>query len=939
VKKCLKFLFFVTILLCTIPCSAFAADDPSLDVSYNINGTVKVEFSKDSTDSVLVAFYDTSGRMLRCTAVTDESSISLPTEAVCVKAFLLSETSVPCLPAAELSIPASFCNVTTAAELQQAMDSTTFRGAILVNDLTLSEITIPAGKTLITPSETTLTVSDTLDVYGTLNVYGTLTNSGTIHNNGFIDVLGGTLNNYGTIEGSWNAEGEYYESGLGIEGGAVVNNEGNISDGVSVADFYREDGESLCEYSDLDLTEGYLAVAFGADQIQTCLASERNYDVVMACGDDPENVNTVELGGITVPEGTTLLLKESVFDGEDTYRSSYQIGTDIVSTLNENAKLFRLEGTARTMSDAFNVNGTLIVSGTLNVYGTLTNSGTIHNNGFIDVLGGTLNNFGTIEGIWNAEGEYFESGLGIEGGAVVNNEGVISDGVSVADYYREGGKSICEYSNLDLTDGYIAVAFGADQIQPCLDSERGYDIVMACGDDPENVNTVELGDITVPEGKTLMLKESIFDGADTYHNSYEISGDTTMTLEEAAELLCMDGTALTVSGTLNVYGTLTNIATIYNNGFIDVLGGTLNNFGTIEGIWNAEGEYFESGLGIEGGAVVNNEGDISDGVSVADYYREDGESICEYSNLELTDGYFAVAFGADRIQPCLDSDRGYDIVMVCGDDPENVNTVELGGITVPEGKTLLLKESIFDGADTYLNSYEISSDTTLTLEENAELLCLEGTALTVSGTLNVYGTLTNSGTIHNNGFIDVLGGTLNNYGTIEGSWNAEGEYYESGLGIEGGAVVNNEGTIWDGVSVADYYWSDGESICEYSNLELTDGYIAVAFGAAQIQPCLDSERGYDIVMACGDDPENVNIVELGGITVPEGKTLLLKESIFDGADTYRNSYEISGDTTLTLTLDSALICVGQSNLAAYGSIDDQGAYIEFGNFTYTTQNP
>ena len=177
------------------------------------------------------------------------------------------------------------------------------------------------------------------------------------------------------------------------------------------------------------------------------------------------------------------------------------------------------------------------------------------------------------------------------------------------------------------------------------------------------------------------------------------------------------------------------------------------------------------------------------------------------------------------------------------------------------------------------------------------------------------------------------------YGTVEGSWNEEGGFFVSGLGIEGGAVVNNEGDISDAVSVADYYRADGESICEYGDLDITDGYIAVAFGAAQIQPCLESECGYEIVMPCGEDPENVNTVELGDITVPAGKTLLLKESVFDGENTYCNSYRISADTTLTLASDSALICVGQSNLAAYGSIDDQGAFIALGDFSYTTQNP
>ena len=322
---------------------------------------------------------------------------------------------------------------------------------------------------------------------------------------------------------------------------------------------------------------------------------------------------------------------------------------------------------------------------------------------------------------------------------------------------------------------------------------------------------------------------------------------------------------------------------------------------------------------------------------MADYYREDGAAICKISgDLEITDGYIAVAFGAERIQSCLDSDKGYDFVMACGTVPGEPNTVELGDITVPDGATLLLKGSVFDGEHSYQNIYQISEGTTLTLEAGSMLICLDGAVLQNFGTLNVYGSLINNGEIDNFGFIDVLGGELFNGGTIEGSWNEEGGYFNSTLGIEGGAYVENSGEIHDSVSVADYYREDGAAICKISgDLEITDGYIAVAFGAERIQSCLDSDMGYDFVMACGTVPGEPNTVELGDIAVPDGGILLLKSSVFDGEHNYQNIYQISEGTALTLSENSALICIGNGRIVINGSIDNQGGYVEFGEFEVT----
>jgi len=540
-KRKLFSLVIATVIIClsgALSCTAFAADAPELRAAYKIDGTVSVNFEKDSTDYVLAAFYDTDGRMLRCVTAADGVTITPPKGAAHFKAFLLNRESIPRLPAVEFPIPANHCTVYTEEELQQVMSSESFFGAIVGSDLALAQTTIPAGKTLTVPEGTTLTVSEEL------NVLGTLCNMGTIRNFGFIDILGGELINGGAVEGNWIEEGEYFSSGLGIEGGAYVENSGEIRDGVSVADYYREDGDALCEIiGELEITDGYIAVAFGTESIRSCLASDKDYDFILACGTDPENLNTVELGGITVPEGKILLLKDSVFDGEHSYQNSYQISEETVLTLEGGSQLLCM------------ANVELRNFGTLNVFGALVNRGAIRNFGFIDVLGGTLSNFGVIEGSWNEEGRY-DSSLGIENGAVVENNGEIHDAVSVADYYRAGGdNSLCEIiGELEITDGYIAVAFGAEQIQSCLDPELSYDIVMPCGTDPENLNTVELGGITVPEGKILLLKDSIFDGEHTYQNSYQISEGTTLALSENAVLICVGNGSIVINGSIDDQG-------------------------------------------------------------------------------------------------------------------------------------------------------------------------------------------------------------------------------------------------------------------------------------------------------------------------------------------------------------------------------------------------
>ena len=525
-------------LMAALSCSVFAAESPALSVSCNVDGSVTVKCTKDSGDYVFAAFYASNGQLLRCVSAADGPALIPPEDAAQFKAFLLNEESVPRLPAAELSLPASCCTVYTEKELQNVMDSETFLGAILGNDIALTESTITAGKTLTVPEGTTLTVS------GTLNVCGSLINNGEIKNFGFIDVLEGELINGGSIEGNWHEDGAYFSSGLGIEGGAYVENNGTIRDGVSVADYYRKDGDAISEIvGELEITDSYIAVAFGTEPIRSCLASDKSYDFILACGTDPDALNTVELGGITVPAGKTLLLKDAVVGGEHRYENTYQISEGTTLTLNAGSALICLEGAA------------LQNFGTLNVCGAWLNNGAVENFGFIDILGGQLLNGGSIEGCWHEDGAYFSSGLGIEGGAYVENNGTIRDGVSVGDYYREDGEAICEIvGELEITDSYIAVAFGEEPIRSCLASDKSYDFILACGADPDALNTVELGGITVPEGKTLLLKDAVIDGENTYESTFRISEGTVLTLGENTALICVGNSSIVIDGSIDNQG-------------------------------------------------------------------------------------------------------------------------------------------------------------------------------------------------------------------------------------------------------------------------------------------------------------------------------------------------------------------------------------------------
>lgn len=125
------------------------------------------------------------------------------------------------------------------------------------------------------------------------------------------------------------------------------------------------------------------------------------------------------------------------------------------------------------------------------------------------------------------------------------------------------------------------------------------------------------------------------------------------------------------------------------------------------------------------------------------------------------------------------------------------------------------------------------------------------------------------------------------------------------VSIENGATLNNTGTITDLINAADYYTSTETIKYTYNDKVGTLGEnarvekVAAVFDRSQLQ-AVWNDGSYVNVIVSGPNAASDNIVELGGVIVPRGQRLVLKSSVFDGTNTYRNSYTVSSGT-LTVT--------------------------------------
>ena len=249
-----------------------------------------------------------------------------------------------------------------------------------------------------------------------------------------------------------------------------------------------------------------------------------------------------------------------------------------------------------------------------------------------------------------------------------------------------------------------------------------------------------------------------------------VNDDKTLTVPAGKTLTIDEGGMLQVSGTLNVYGTLTNNGEIFNLSDIVVFGGTLENTGVIRGAGDSTTISVENG-GTLDNVIEGEEGTIGGvRISVIDYYPASGDPAIngwelfgderDYTAPELD--YFdlgAVAFGTDAIQTALDVCVGgqegwyrYQYVIACGTEADpTVNTVKLDGINIHEGGLLILCNWMAD--ELYRNDYLISEGETLTLNKNARL---EGRNWG-SATITIDGTIKNNGGSYDFGGMIVKG--------------------------------------------------------------------------------------------------------------------------------------------------------------------------------------
>ena len=222
-------------------------------------------------------------------------------------------------------------------------------------------------------------------------------------------------------------------------------------------------------------------------------------------------------------------------------------------TLINKATIDNESGVAKAMGVTGQIN---ILSG-----GNLTNEAKANiNGGSIDAFGSTVTNAGTIQIGDNCA-------LVIENGSTLNNTGSISGGegseINIGDYI---------YANSTVTNTVtgapkeytkrVAAVFDSTKLQSALNN---YDYVIPCGTATTGTNTVTLSDLTVPTGKILILKETVNDGTNKYHNQFTLDG--TMTLN--GQMVTVGNPAVTVNGRIDAYDFLAfDTLTIADGGYV-----------------------------------------------------------------------------------------------------------------------------------------------------------------------------------------------------------------------------------------------------------------------------------------------------------------------------------------------------------------------------------
>lgn len=265
-------------------------------------------------------------------------------------------------------------------------------------------------------------------------------------------------------------------------------------------------------------------------------------------------------------------------------------------------------------------------------------------------------------------------------------------------------------------------------------------------------------DLTIPENCTVFITL----GSLSLEGS--VIQDGNIRIEDGED------TALTVSGSLDVYGTIESDARVYNYGSIEVKSGGRVHSDYL-GVMNNQGQItvnpngtFEVEYNWYGTDPVDNGGTIG-----GDVFEMNAALLERRTREFFAEGEVYVLwrpFTADE-----------DLTI-----PEGGTLVAYHEITVPEGVTMTVNCELLSSCteDDATEAEEVF----LTVEEGGHLILGEDARMFISGcNAEVYGTLTNNGTVDDDADekMLVVYGTVNNNGTLSGNMAIYGQVRSSGI--------------------------------------------------------------------------------------------------------------------------------------------------------------
>ncbi len=856
------------------------------------------------------------------------------------------------------AIPALIQTVTTAEEFAAGLTNTARSGVKVNGDITLTaDTTIPAGKSVEIVSSKTLTVS------GELRVYGTLTNHGAI-TGGTVDAFGGTVVNDGTIQIGDGCV-------LAVEKGSTLTNTGTITGGdgseINIGDYIYANSTVTNTTTGIDNSGAVTvpvkkaAAVFDSTKLQTALNG--NYDYIIPSGTGTTGTNAVTLSSLTVPAGKLLILKETVDNGTNKLHNSFTLNGDM--TVAKNGLLISRGGASLNVASGFKLtaNGymrleNLTVDG--HVYTEeggldVTTALTVNADGVLEIgSGSSMNYTGTDDAVIN--GTLIKTVRNVNG--FEENVTSIINGVEANDtlYTLVFWEDVTVTG--DRTVGTIIPVAGTLKVAPGGSLKYKEILSGSVGEDP--LNGVILGNKTEqPDANgyyTLTAAvETVTNYADfaaalendsvtaiTVNADITVpSGDEWKQLDITKPVVIADGKTFTVAhydGDSPKSQLIMNEVVIKDGGSLTlgddaVLTATETRSGNNEMFYRYFGRIY-----VENGGMLDvSAGTVTSGSAIYYDYGENNEDP-DSRNIVVgqtqPDNIAFVVWNEEQLRAAMADNK-------CTGGIEADTDIELTN-------------------DLSVDKYLLINDfQKLTVPENVTLTVPEGQTLQLSGQLYVFdGTVINHGTIYGYDVIDVYGGTLENDGIIEGMFapNDQGDIEcISLLAIEKGGTLRNfvgdiesatkSGVINDDINFVDYYYAEDEFLCNWDVLDGDttldiDGehkmVIAAVFdpnkmetamgktisitvpGEDDVPTQIDTPK-YNAVLPCGTETQST--VELGELNIPEGMLLILRKNVFDGEETYENSFEIED---LTIETGRQMVTVDEPEVTVTGKLTTYG---------------